>query len=179
MVRATLAAARRALQRLLCSAPAAAAHDDGKGGSDDEEGGKSDSWPRVDEALENDGGNEDAHHHHHHHHGNHHRQHDNSNNNNSNGEHIHGPESSRRAATMRGRVANKENIDPAVTDVAGVTAALGQLKLARPRGKLVKALFSSSKSLAAEGPVVHESPEVVREREQNLHFIGEALDMVC
>lgn len=139
MVRWTLAAARQALRRLFFSAPPTAAQDDGKGGSDEEEGGDrgGDSLPR---------GNTQARQiEHHHNHG-----------------HIHEKAA---ADDMAHLVANKENLAPADADVAGVSAALGQLKL----GSAVK------QPLVA---VVDEDPRVVREREQNLRFIGEALDMV-
>ncbi|KAM4061162.1 cytidine and deoxycytidylate deaminase zinc-binding domain-containing protein [Hirsutella rhossiliensis] len=165
MALSTLAAAQRALKWLFCSAQPAAAQDNSKGGSEEEEGGGGDSLRRaVEEAqlLANDDQSE---------------QHNHDNNRHSSSGHIHSLDNNQDAAAaeMGDYIVDKENIAPAAADVAGVTAALGQLKLASPKGELVRQPFSSS--LVAREAVVGEDAEVVREREQNLRFIGEALDM--
>lgn len=63
---------------------------------------------------------------------------------------------------------DKENVPPARdAGVSGLPAALGGMSLGQ------------QDEGAKEEPVVDEDPEVVRVREENLRFIGEALEMVC
>jgi hypothetical protein len=67
--------------------------------------------------------------------------------------------------------ADKENRQPGIDEV---TAALGKLGFSAGDGSVVQ----PGSPLAAQLPDL-EDPVVRAERAQHLHFIGEALDMVC
>ncbi|POR33547.1 tRNA-specific adenosine deaminase subunit TAD2 [Tolypocladium paradoxum] len=139
MARLTLAAARRAVRRLFCSASTAGDDDDGAK-SDNSHPAPNTTSPPSSAARAN----------------------------------AHETSSKRSGMkdsaddAMGGYAADndKENVPP-VRDasVSGLTAALGATTLEQQDEE------------AKEEPVVDEDPEVVRVREENLRFIGEALEM--